>query len=163
MTGPRFISVIAPAVSSRRFSHDVPVYSFNIDKALRLVVNLDDTAITPSDSTVGTPINKGTCHIQMSSGGNMVSSEVRHFHSVGNALKVDISRSWRTPHFLCSIWDPIDTDVTTGRYLIRQYPSYIARWDIRHPRIWCAFGRSIMCMFPRGYQLRVLMLGNIGT
>jgi hypothetical protein len=72
----------------------MPIYSFNIDKALRLVVNLDDAAITPSNSTIGTPINKGACHIQVSSGGNTVSSEVCHFHSVGNTLKVDISQSW---------------------------------------------------------------------
>jgi hypothetical protein len=87
---------------------------------MRLIVNLDDAAITSSDSTIGTPIDKGTCHIQVTSGGNAVSSEVCHFHSIGNAFKVNISWSWRTPCFLFSIWDPIDTDITTGRYLIRQ-------------------------------------------
>jgi MoaA/NifB/PqqE/SkfB family radical SAM enzyme len=89
------------------------LYSFNIDKMLRLIVDLDDAAITSSDSTVGTPINKSACHIQVTSGGNVVSSEVCHFHSVGNAFEVNICWSWRTPCFLCSIWDPIDTDVTT--------------------------------------------------
>jgi hypothetical protein len=98
----------------------MPVYSFNIDKMLRLIINLDDAAITSSDSTVGTLIDKGTCHIQVTSEGNAVSSEVCHFHSIGNAFKVNISQSWRAPHFLCSIWDPIDTDITTRRYLIRQ-------------------------------------------
>jgi hypothetical protein len=98
----------------------MPVYSFNIDKVLRLIVDLDYAAITSSDSIVGTSIYKSACHIQVTSGGNAVSSEVCHFHSLGNAFEVNICRGWRTPHFLCSIWDPIDTDITTGRYLISQ-------------------------------------------
>jgi hypothetical protein len=102
------------------FSHDMPVYSLNIDKTLRLVIDLDDAANTSSDSMVCTPINKSACHIQVSSGGNVIGSEVCHFQSIGNAFKVNICWSWRTPCFLCSIWDPIDTDITTGRYLISQ-------------------------------------------
>ncbi len=101
------------------FSHDV-TNSFNIDKTLRLIVDLDIAAITSSDSTIGTLIDKSTCHIQVTSGGNMVSSEVCHFHSVGNTFEVNICWSWRTPCFLCKIWDPNDTDITTGRYLISQ-------------------------------------------
>ncbi len=85
----------------------MPVYSFNIDKTLRLIVNLDDAAITSSNSTVGTLINKGTCHIQVNSGGNVVSSEVCHFHSVDNAFKVNSSQSWRTPTFFAVYGTPL--------------------------------------------------------
>jgi hypothetical protein len=75
-----------PSSNEPSFSHDMPVYSFNIDKVLRLIVDLDYAAITSSDSTIGTSIYKSACHIQVTSGGNVVSSEVCHFHSVGNAF-----------------------------------------------------------------------------
>jgi hypothetical protein len=39
---------------------------------LRLVIDLDDVAITSSDSTVCTPIDKSACHVQVTSGGNMI-------------------------------------------------------------------------------------------
>jgi hypothetical protein len=39
-----------------------------------LIIDLNDAAITSCDSTICTLINKSACHIQVTSGGNVVSS-----------------------------------------------------------------------------------------
>jgi hypothetical protein len=46
-------------------------------------------------------------------GGNEDGSSGGDVSVNGNAFEVNICQSWRTPHFLCSIRDSIDTDVTT--------------------------------------------------
>ncbi len=80
MMGPWFVSVTAPAVTSHHLVMTcLSIPSTFFDKMLRLIVNLNDAAITSSDSTIGTLIDKGACHIQVTSGGNAVSSEVYHF------------------------------------------------------------------------------------
>ena len=98
----------------------MPINSFNIDKMLRLIIDFDYVAITTSNSTICTSINKSACHIQVTSRGNLISSEVCHPHCICNTFEDNIHQSWRTAHFLCSVWDPIKLDIVTRRDLISQ-------------------------------------------